>query len=119
MTTTDQSAPGVYDVLEQLASVEPDPAISAMCERVGELIEQAGPMLTEARRMLEDHERAAGEQIDALALAQGTENDARDGLFELVTYLSGAYGLHMLMWQLRDLADPDARLATGGPPVTA
>ena len=107
MTTTDTQAPGIYEVLEQLHLVKPDPALVAKTTAVDDIFEQYRETLRQARELLIEHNFAASQIIDKVRADNGVSDGVDDGLSELLHELSGAQALHLALHRLSTLSCPD------------
>ena len=107
MTTTTTDAPGIYEALEQLHLVKPDPALVAKTTAVNDIFEQYRETLRQARELLIEHHYEASQIIDKVRADTAVTDAVDDGLNELLHELSGAQALHLALHRLSTLACPD------------
>lgn len=113
MTTTVTTTNGatIYEQLEQLPVIQPDPNILAMLDQLRAVVH---PAITEARRLLAEHHATRSVLIEELVAHQGIdEPDVEDALNQLVMHLSGALLLHSALLDVSTVADPDSGTGAG------
>ena len=110
MTITEQTTgTSIYTVLERVPEVQPDPVIAACIEEMTQIHVSASASIRRAREALIHHEEAAKAVLDDIQTALPQANELDDGLFELLSILSGAQRLHYVMSCLSDFCSPDSR----------